>query len=90
MKDPKDTFTIKYPNAGGATFHYSHYDPDTGCYTVSLSTDQKGWFRKWRIWVSDDNGDDKDVDTKNWSATSGRICTKWAHIHVKDDRWTSP
>jgi len=83
MKDPSHSFRIKYPGAGGATFGYDDYDPDTGCYTISLNVDED--HGKWRIWVSDEDGDDRDVDTQHQNSPSTRICTKWAHIHVKDD-----
>jgi hypothetical protein len=81
MKDPTLPFVIKYPEIG-VELHYSDYDPKTGCKNITL---KRGDNKSWRIWVSDENGNDRDIDTKNHAETTKRLCSKWIHIHVKRD-----
>ncbi|SJX63463.1 related to Mig1-Mig1 protein, induced during biotrophic phase [Sporisorium reilianum f. sp. reilianum] len=83
MNNPKDAFKITY-FMDGATVQliYSDYEEATGCYQIKLRGSENG---KWRIWVSDDQGNDRDIDTEHHPETSGKLCTKWSHVHVKHD-----
>jgi hypothetical protein len=81
MKDPTLPFAIKYPEIG-VELHYSDYDPKTGCKNITL---KRGDNKSWRIWISDENGNDRDIDTKNLAETTETFCSKWTHIHVKRD-----
>lgn len=60
---------------------YSDFKQDTGCYKITLKH-KEGFHR--RIWVSDEAGKDRDIDTSNYHETSKTLCTKWLHIHVKE------
>ncbi|KAJ1019921.1 hypothetical protein NDA16_004202 [Ustilago loliicola] len=82
VDEPSNAFIIRYPNAGGVQFVYSNFDPKTGCKDITI---KRGDNSAWRIWVSDEDGDDRDIDTKNEETTSKSLCTKWVHIHVKRD-----
>lgn len=83
VRDPHQDFTIKYLGANGARFTYSDYDAATGCYKIKVNIASLGGH--WRIWVSDENGDDRDLDTMNKESSSTTLCTKWLRIHVKPD-----
>ncbi|KAJ1020422.1 hypothetical protein NDA13_005740 [Ustilago tritici] len=61
---------------------YKNFDPKTGCKDITLYGGKNIF---WRIWVSDEDGNDKDIDTKKYEMTSKRLCSKWIHIHVKRD-----
>ncbi|CDR88443.1 related to Mig1-Mig1 protein, induced during biotrophic phase [Sporisorium scitamineum] len=82
MSDPKESFIITYLAGGNAQLIYSDYEETTGCYKITLRGNEKG---DWRIWVSDDEGSDRDIDTQHYPETSKKLCTKWAHIHAKHD-----
>ncbi|SOV02864.1 uncharacterized protein UDID_18055 [Ustilago sp. UG-2017a] len=77
-----DSFEIRYPNHGGVRLQYWNFDPKTGCKHITI---HMGDNRAWRIWVSDQVGNDKDIDTKNYKWNTKRLCSKWIHIHVKKD-----
>lgn len=74
---------MTYLGTKGASFRYSNYDPKDGCYDVEVMIDSI--YFGWRIWVSDENGDGADLDTKNSGYSKTRFCTKWLHVHVKKD-----
>ncbi|SOV01958.1 uncharacterized protein UDID_08252 [Ustilago sp. UG-2017a] len=82
IENADDAFLIRYPNLGGVILVYSNFDPKTGCKDIIL---KRGDNSVWRIWVSDENGNDRDIDTKNYAETTKRFCSKWIHIHVKRD-----
>ncbi|SAM83750.1 related to Mig1 protein [Ustilago bromivora] len=82
MKEPTDMFSIRYPNLGGVQLFYYNFDPSTGCKDIKLL---RGDNKAWRIWVSDEHGNDRDIDTKNHAETTKTLCSKWIHIHVKRD-----
>ncbi|KAJ1036324.1 hypothetical protein NDA13_000204 [Ustilago tritici] len=82
MENADDAFLIRYPNLGGVQLIYTNFDPKTGCKEITL---MRGDNSVWRIWVSDGNGDDRDIDTLKHEATSTTLCTKWIHIHIKKD-----
>ncbi|TKY84805.1 hypothetical protein EX895_005885 [Sporisorium graminicola] len=82
-RDPKQPFTLSWDN--DVTLSYSDYDEKSGCYKLTLSHQSEDAFR---IWVSDEDGDDHDLDTLHSGengTTSTTLCTKWLHIHVKND-----
>ncbi|UTT91956.1 hypothetical protein NDA17_005081 [Ustilago hordei] len=79
MADPTDSFEIIYPNLGGVKLIYDNFDNNTGCKDIIL---QRHQFSPWRIWVSDEDGDGKDIDTLNYKMTFKRLCSKWIHIHI--------
>lgn len=77
------SFLITYLNAGGVQFLYSDYNFDTNCFNITL---RRGSDDSYRIWASDDDKKDRDIDTKNVKSTWKVFCnTKWIHIHVKKD-----
>ncbi|SAM85664.1 related to Mig1 protein, induced during biotrophic phase [Ustilago bromivora] len=78
----KDAFLIRYPNLGGVHLVYSNFDPKTGCKDITLKRDDNS---VWRIWVSDEDGNGRDIDTKNHAETTKTLCSKWIHIHIKKD-----
>ncbi|SAM84734.1 related to Mig1 protein [Ustilago bromivora] len=82
MKESTDTFTIRYPKLGGVQLLYYNYNPKTGCKDIKLI---RGDDKAWRIWVSDEDGNGRDIDTKNHAETTKTLCSKWIHIHVKRD-----
>ncbi|SOV02123.1 uncharacterized protein UDID_18963 [Ustilago sp. UG-2017a] len=79
---PDQSFKITYPKLGGVSLTYANFDQKTGCKDITL---KRGDNDVWRIWVSDENGNDRDIDTKNHAETTKRFCSKWIHIHVKRD-----
>ena len=79
MADPTDYFEMIYPNLGGVKLIYENFDNNTGCKDIVLKT---GMITPWRIWVSDEDGDGKDIDTLNYKTTLKRLCSKWIHIHI--------
>ncbi|SOV04130.1 uncharacterized protein UDID_19643 [Ustilago sp. UG-2017a] len=87
MKDftidkPTDTFEIRYPNHGGVRLQYWNFDPNTGCKNITV---YRGDNSVWRIWVSDEVGNDRDLDTLQLELNSMKLCSKWIHIHIKRD-----
>ncbi|SAM70717.1 related to Mig1 protein [Ustilago bromivora] len=82
MQESTDTFEIRYPNLGGVSFTVSNNDPSTGCKDIII---RRGDNPLWRIWVSDEDGDGRDIDTLNYKWSTKRLCSKWIHIHVKRD-----
>ncbi|KAJ1596412.1 hypothetical protein NDA14_007473 [Ustilago hordei] len=84
IKDDKrtDSFVIRYPNLGGVYFVCSNIDPETGCKDITL---KRGDNTAWRIWISDEKDNNRDLDTFAKETTTGRFCTKWIHIHIKKD-----
>ncbi|SOV02140.1 uncharacterized protein UDID_18970 [Ustilago sp. UG-2017a] len=82
IEGPRQSFTIIYPKLGGVSLTYANFDQKTGCKDITL---KRGDNDVWRIWVSDENGNDRDIDTKNHAETTKRFCSKWIHIHVKRD-----
>ncbi|SPC61860.1 related to Mig1 protein, induced during biotrophic phase [Ustilago sp. UG-2017b] len=77
-----DSFEIRYPNHGGVRLQYWRIDPITGCKIITI---YRGDNDVWRIWVSDQDGNDRDIDTLKYKDTGKRLCSKWVHIHVKKD-----
>lgn len=75
MRNASIAFEITYEHAGSVKFKYSNYDPETGCHDVDLTGGDN-----YRIWASDDEGKDKDIDTLNHFNTGKRLCTKWGHF----------
>ncbi|SAM84171.1 related to Mig1 protein [Ustilago bromivora] len=68
---------MKYPNLGGVNLVYSNFDPSTGCKDITLKRGDNS--------VSDEDGDGRDIDTKNYEETKKTLCSKWIDIHVKRD-----
>ncbi len=83
MKDASEPFSLTYLNTNSAQLFYSNYNPVDGCYDIEVSIST--YVRGWRIWVSDEIGDDRDLDTQNGLSSKTRLCTKWLHIHIKPD-----
>ncbi|KAJ1039910.1 hypothetical protein NDA10_001439 [Ustilago hordei] len=84
MENPTDSFKITYPHFGGVSFLFENFDNKTGCKDITL---RGGKNISWRLWVSDDDGNGKDIDTLNYKWTIKTLCSKWIHIHVKQDGW---
>ena len=82
MENPTDSFKITYPHFGGVGLFFEDFHSDTGCKTITLFS-RKG--SAWRIWVSDQDGNDRDIDTLKYVETNKRLCSKWIHIHIKKD-----
>ncbi|SYW83205.1 related to Mig1 protein, induced during biotrophic phase [Ustilago bromivora] len=82
IEDPTDPFMINYPKHGGVRLLYENFDNSTGCKDITL---YGGNDASWRIWVSDEDGNGKDIDTKNYKVMNKRLCSKWIHIHIKRD-----
>ncbi|TKY84804.1 hypothetical protein EX895_005884 [Sporisorium graminicola] len=83
MDKPEDAFIVTYLDGGNTQLIYSGYDQQSGCYNITLRGGQDD--PRWRIWVSDDKGNDRDVDTRHHPETTQTLCTKWMHVHVKKD-----
>ena len=79
MVDPTDYFEITYPNLGGVSLTYQNFDNNTGCKDIFI---KRGDNYVSRIWVSDEDGNDRDIDTLYYDASSKRFCSKWIHIHI--------
>ncbi|KAJ1023900.1 hypothetical protein NDA13_004734 [Ustilago tritici] len=79
MKDPAKPFVIKYPQLG-AELLYFNFDSSTGCKDITF---KRGEDEGWRIWVLDEDGNGKDINTKNYAETSKRLCSKWIRTHIK-------
>ncbi|KAJ1026525.1 hypothetical protein NDA13_003903 [Ustilago tritici] len=62
-----DPFNIWYPNLGEVEFYYYNYNHSTGCKDIKL---KRGNNSAWRIWVSDEDGNGKDIDTMNYVETT--------------------
>ncbi len=79
-RDPKKPFTLSW-YFEDLWMTYDSFNQDDRCYKITLkhSFDMSRW-----IWVSDDHGKDRDIDTKHHAETSKVLCTKWVHIHVKE------
>ncbi|KAJ1018405.1 hypothetical protein NDA18_006559 [Ustilago nuda] len=86
MAGPTDYFEIIYPNLGGVGLIYENLDNNTGCKDIALKT---GKSAPWRIWVSDEDGDGKNIDTLNYKSTFKRFCSKWIHIHISRSIWNA-
>lgn len=85
LRNASDTFSIEYRNYRRLFFRYYGYDPATGCYNIHLSNENSD-SSAYRIWASDDVGDDRDVDTLHYHETGKRLCSsKWIHIHLDAD-----
>ncbi|SPC64321.1 related to Mig1 protein, induced during biotrophic phase [Ustilago sp. UG-2017b] len=82
LQPPSQDFKIIYPNLGGVSLTYKNFDEKTGCKDIGI---ERGDNNVWRIWVSDEDGNGRDIDTKHHGETSKRLCSKWIHIHVKRD-----
>ncbi|SOV04200.1 uncharacterized protein UDID_17026 [Ustilago sp. UG-2017a] len=100
MKDftidsPYEDFKIIYPHIGGVSLTYTNFNNETGCKDIGI---QRGDNHVWRIWVSDEYGNDvwrtsfpdevgndRDIDTLNFPWYYKTFCSKWIHIHVKRD-----
>ncbi|CCF51940.1 hypothetical protein NDA11_005905 [Ustilago hordei] len=81
IKDATKSFVIKYPQFG-AELLYFNYDHKTGCKDITL---KRGSDERLRIWVADEDGNGRDIDTWNHAETTKRLCTKWLRIHIKYD-----
>ncbi|SOV02047.1 related to Mig1 protein [Ustilago sp. UG-2017a] len=81
LRDASVSFIIKFPNSGDSLKYYD-YDDKTGCYKIHLQGEGFS-----RIFVSDGNGDDRDIDTLNYRGTGKLLCSKWITIgfHDTDD-----
>ncbi|SPC65898.1 related to Mig1 protein, induced during biotrophic phase [Ustilago sp. UG-2017b] len=84
MDKPTDSFKIRYPNHGGVSLKYWNFDPNTGCKDILI---KGGDNDIWRIWVSDEDGNDRDIDTLNTQFDYKTFCSKWIHIHIKKRVW---
>ncbi|KAJ1030930.1 hypothetical protein NDA18_002158 [Ustilago nuda] len=82
MKKAAVNLVITYPKLGGVQLLFRNYDHETGCKDIDL---RRGKNKAWRIWVSDEDGNGKDIDTKNYEVPSKRLCSKWIRIHIKCD-----
>lgn len=60
-------------------FRYYNYDATTGCYDIHLSN-PSGIDNLLRIWVSDEQGNDRDIDTLHYHETGKRLCSKYVQI----------
>ncbi|CDW97734.1 hypothetical protein [Sporisorium scitamineum] len=82
VKDPTKPFTLSWA-FNSVAMSYSDYDEKKGCFKIQL---KHNYDNLYRIWVSDEDGSDKrDLDTLNYDQTDKTLCTKWLHIHVKED-----
>ena len=77
LRDASVPFIIKFHNKG--SLKYYDYDDKTGCYKIHLQGEGFS-----RIFVSDGNGDDHDIDTLNYVGTGKRLCSKWITIGFHD------
>ncbi|SOV03523.1 uncharacterized protein UDID_18694 [Ustilago sp. UG-2017a] len=84
MENPTDTFKITYPQFGGVKLLFENFRSKTGCKDITLFSGKEN---AWRIWVSDEDGNGRDIDTLNYKVTNKTLCSKWIHIHVKKDGW---
>lgn len=80
VRDPTANFTLTWYDDIELVFY--NYNKDRGCYSIELHhfTDSSQ-----RIWVSDENNKERIADTEHHHLTSAEICTKWTHIHLKDE-----
>ncbi|SOV04968.1 uncharacterized protein UDID_17810 [Ustilago sp. UG-2017a] len=78
LRDASVSFIIKFPNSGDSLKYYD-YDDKTGCYKIHLQGEGFS-----RIFVSDGNGDDRDIDTLNYRGTGKLLCSKWITIGFHD------
>ncbi|CCF48982.1 hypothetical protein NDA11_007135 [Ustilago hordei] len=79
---PGDPFRINYPNQGGVQFFYDNFDPKTGCKDITVT---RGHDKAWRLWISDQDGKKKGLDTGTKKRSTARLCTKWIYIFIKRD-----
>ncbi len=62
LSDPTQAFSVEYSSyQSHPRLLYSNYDAKTGCYDITISID--GFCLGDRIWVSDEDGSDRDLDT---------------------------
>ncbi len=80
---PTDAFKLNYLGTG-LSFVFEDYDAPSGCYNITLRRENTE--SSWRLWVSKEDSKDRDLDTKHSQDTSTRFCTKWMHIHLKQDQ----
>ncbi|SPC64380.1 related to Mig1 protein [Ustilago sp. UG-2017b] len=80
LRDASVPFTIKFNHY--LSLKYYDYNEKTGCYKIHLHG-----ANSWRIFVSDGNGDDRDIDTERYFETGKLLCSKWITIDItsKDD-----
>ncbi|SAM82795.1 related to Mig1 protein [Ustilago bromivora] len=73
LRDASVPFTIKFPY--GVRLTYYDYNDKTGCYKIHLEGRES-----FRIFVSDGNGNDRDIDTLHYWNTGKQLCSKWITI----------
>ncbi|SOV04967.1 uncharacterized protein UDID_17809 [Ustilago sp. UG-2017a] len=68
-----------FKNPDSVTFRLKYYDYDdkTGYYKIHL---QGTYYR--RIFVSDGNGNDRDIDTEHHLETGKLLCSKWITVDI--------
>ncbi|SJX63464.1 probable Mig1 protein, induced during biotrophic phase [Sporisorium reilianum f. sp. reilianum] len=83
IKDPKQPFVLTW-DYGTVSMTYSDHDDKSGCYKIQLQHHNDN---RMRIWVSDEDGDNRDLDTLHAGTdpTATTLCSKWLHLHVKND-----
>uniref|UniRef100_V5EJR9 Mig1 protein n=2 Tax=Kalmanozyma brasiliensis (strain GHG001) TaxID=1365824 RepID=V5EJR9_KALBG len=83
-RDPKQPFTLSWL-FDDVELAYDNFDAGSGCYRITLRHQSHS---RRRIWVSDEHGKDRDIDTDHHGETSKTLCDKWVHVHVKEDGGT--
>ncbi|SYW83668.1 related to Mig1 protein, induced during biotrophic phase [Ustilago bromivora] len=79
--DPTKDFGLEWYE-GTLQMSYSDFDKEKGCFKITLEHFR---INNSRIWVSAENSKEPDIDTLNHVMRSKILCTKWVHIHVKQD-----
>ncbi|SPC64320.1 related to Mig1 protein, induced during biotrophic phase [Ustilago sp. UG-2017b] len=79
--DPTKDFNLQW-DQGSLQMSYSDFDKVNGCFKITL--EYFGYY-DLRIWVSAETSQERDIDTWKHQKTSKFLCTKWVHIHVKND-----
>ncbi|SOV02124.1 uncharacterized protein UDID_18964 [Ustilago sp. UG-2017a] len=79
--DPTKDFNVQWYE-GKVQMSYSDFDKEKGCFKITLEHHSDD---DLRIWVSAENSKERDIDTWKHNKTSKTLCTKWVHIHVKQD-----
>lgn len=79
-RSPAQPFTLLFADNDLAMQYANFRD---GCFDIKLF---HFTLSGRRIWVSDDDGKGRDVDTLHHDVTGKRLCSKWVHIYVKSSR----
>ncbi|KAJ1026080.1 hypothetical protein NDA18_003740 [Ustilago nuda] len=79
--DPTKDFNLNWLEEN-VQMGFSNFDHEKGCFKITLKHTSDDISR---IWVSAQNSKDRDLDTWKRGETSTTLCTKWVHIHIKND-----